>query len=166
MKKILAVSFIAVFLSVNFVFALDLNQLFTQVKTELLKKGVSQADVNAVQPAATSLLGMGINKESLIKIIKDLSSLQVSGDTLNAPLQALQSLIQSGEKPNIASNIMSLAISHASAQKLKGNAAVGKIVEFINQKKGDLLKLKQQAESKFQEQKDNLGKKIGFFVNK
>jgi hypothetical protein len=151
---------------VNLALAADLGQLFKQVKSELLKKGVAAADVNSIQPTASNLLGLGISKENLVKIVTDLVGLGVNGNILNGPLQSLKDLVQSGEKPSLASNLMSLVITQAKAQNLTGNAAVSKIVDFINQKKAEFLSLKQQAQGKIQDQKDKVNNSLGSILGK
>ena len=151
---------------VNLALAADLGQLFKQVKSELLKKGVAAADVNSIQPTASNLLGLGISKENLVKIVTDLVGLGVNGNILDGPLQSLKDLVQSGEKPNLASNLMSLVITQAKAQNLTGNAAVSKIVDNINQKKTELLSLKQETQGKIQDQKDKVNNSLGSILGK
>jgi len=165
-KKLFLLAVVLMFSLVTLASAADLNQLFNQVKSALLQKGVAVADVNTIQPTASNLLGLGINKESLVKIVTDLVALGVNGNILNSPLQALKDLVQSGEKPNLASNLISLAIDQAKNQNLTGIAAVSKIVDFINQKKAEFLQLKQQAQGKIQDQKDKVNNSLGSLLGK
>jgi len=115
MRKLFLLTAVLIFSFVNLALAADLSQLFDQVKSGLLQKGVAATDVNTIQPAATSLLGAGVSKESLTSIITNLVAMKISGNTLNSPLQAMGGLIQSGQKPGIASNLMSTAINMAKA---------------------------------------------------
>ena len=157
---------IVIFFFVNLALAADLGQLFKQVKSELLKKGLVAADVNSIQPTASNLLGLGISKENLVNIVMGLVGLGVNGHTLNSPLGALKDLVQSGEKPSLASNLMSLVITQAKAQNLTGNAAVSKIVDIINQKKTELLSLKQETQGKIQDQKGKINQSLGSLLGK
>ena len=165
-KKSFFLNLVLIFCFVTLASTADLSQLFNQVKSALLQKGVAAADVNTIQPTATNLLGLGISKENLVKIVTDLVGLGVNGNILNGPLQALKDLVQSGEKPNLASNLISLAINQAKAQNLTGKAAVSKIVDFINQKKAEFLSLKQQTQGKIQDQKDKINKSLDSLLGK
>jgi hypothetical protein len=165
-KKAILLSAVLIFSFVNFASAVDLSQLFGQVKSELLRKGMSAADVGGIQPATTQLFGLGLSKENLVNIVTGLLGVGANGQVLNGPLEALTSLIQSGEKPGVASNLMSLAIRQVKSQNLTGNAAVSKIVNFINQKKDEFISLKQKAQDKLQGQKDNLSKSLGSLLGK
>jgi predicted XRE-type DNA-binding protein len=165
-KKLFLLTIVLIFSLVTLASAADLSQLLNQVKSTLLQKGVAAADVNTIQPTVSNLLGLGINKENLVKIVTDLVALGVKGNILNSPLQALKDLVKSGEKPNLASNLISLAIDQAKTQNLTGNAAVSKIVDFINQKKAEFLQLKQQAQGKIQDQKDKINNSLGSLLGK
>ena len=165
-RKSFLFAIVLVFVLINIATAVDLGQLFNQVKSELLQKGVAAADVNTIQPTATSLLGLGITKASLVNMVVDLVALKVKGPSLNGPLQALQSLVQTGEKPNIASNLIATAISQAKAQNLTGNSAVSKIVDFINQKKSEFLALKEKAKNQIQTQQGKINKSLDSFLGK
>ena len=66
----------------------------------------------------------------------------------------------------LISNFMSLAINQVKSQNLTGNAAVSKIVDFINQKKAEFLQLKQQAQGKIQDQKDKINNSLGSLLGK
>jgi hypothetical protein len=165
-KKLFLLTIVLIFSIVNLASAIDFGQLFAQVKSELMQKGVAAADVSSIQPAATNLLGLGISKENLVNIVMGLIGLGVNGNTLNSPLGALQGLVQSGEKPSLASNLMSMAINQVKSQNLTGNAAISKIVDFINQKKTDLLALKQQAQGTMQAPKDTINKSLGSLLGK
>ncbi|MCX5714795.1 MAG: hypothetical protein NT033_08360 [Candidatus Omnitrophica bacterium] len=144
-KKPFFLTIVLIFSIVNLASAVDLGQLFGQVKSELLQKGVAAADVNTIQPTASNLLKLGVSKDSLVDMVKGLVGSGVNGNALNSPLEALKNLIQSGEKPSLASNLMSLAINQVKSQNLTGNGAVSKIVNFINQKKAEFLSLKEQV---------------------
>jgi hypothetical protein len=165
-KRIFFFSVVLTLVLANIVVAVDVAQLFNQVKSELLQKGVAAVDVNTIQPAATSLLGLGITKASLVNMVVDLVALKIKGTSLNGPLQALQGLVQSGEKPNIASNLIATAINQAKTQNLTGNAAVSKIVDFINQKKSEVLALKEKAKNQIQTQQGKINKSLDSFLGK
>jgi len=166
LKRKFILSLLLIFSLTNLAPAVDLSQLFNQVEIELLKKGVAEADINTIKTMVNSLLSSGVNKESIVKTVNDLAALGVKGDFLNKPLQALQDLVKSGEKPNIASNIINLAINQAKAQNLTGKEAISKIIDFINQKKAEFLALKEKAQAKIQAQKDNVNKSLGSILGK
>ncbi len=151
---------------VNITWAADLSQLFSQVKSDLLQKGVAASDVNTIQPVVTNLLGAGVSKQNLVGIVTNLVALKVKGNALNSPLQTLSGLVQSGQQPSIASNLMSLVINQAKTQNLTVNSAVSKITDFINQKKADFLSLKQTAQGKIQDQKNRVSSSLGSFLGK
>ena len=166
LKKSFLLTLMLILCFVTLASAADLSQLFNQVKSALLQKGVSTTDVNSIQPTASNLLGLGIGKENLVKIVTDLIGLKINGNTLNSPLEALKNLVQSGQKPDLASNFMSLAINQAKSSNLTGNSAVSKIVDFINQKKTEFLQLKQQTQGKIQGQKDKVNNSLGSLLGK
>jgi len=165
-KKAFLLTVVLIFSLVNLASAIDVGQLFGQVKSELLQKGVAATDVSSIKSTASNLLGLGVSKDSLVNMVKGLVGLGVNGNSLNSPLGALQGLVQSGQKPSLASNFMSTAINLAKSQNLTGNAAVSKIVDFINQKKAEFLSLKQQAQGTIQGQKDKINQSLGAFMGK
>lgn len=127
------------------VFAAD-QAGFAALKNELLRSGVCKADVLEVEKAILCLLDLKVKKENLVKMVTDLKHLELKKEEINAALTALSSLIRTGERPVIASKIMALAISQAMKIRLTGKAAAVSIVDVIEHKRADIIRLKAAVE--------------------
>ncbi|MFH1202070.1 MAG: hypothetical protein V1674_04170 [Candidatus Omnitrophota bacterium] len=135
----------------GFVHAEDVNVAFTQMKTELQKKGVSSQDLDLVEKPVKEMLGGGATKDEVKKFIFDLSGKGVKGADLQNAANSMNELVKNGEMPKQAGNVVSQAALGAKAQGLKGKDLAAKVREAVRQRKSEMDQAKKQLRQKQEE---------------
>lgn len=130
----------------------DVGPAFMKLKHALRQKGISEKDINLVQKPINNMLKQGATREDIEKVISDLSEKGMKGRNLRNTLIAMNDLINNGENPKNAGNIVSRAAHEAHAQGLKGRDLANKVHEAIQQRKKERNLLKQQKKEQKQEQ--------------
>jgi len=126
---------------------------FMKLKYSLRQKGISEKDINLAQKPINNMLTQGATREDIEKVIIDLSEKGMKGRNLRNPLISMNDLINNGENPKNAGNIVSRAAHEAHAQGLKGRDLANKVHEAIQQRKQERNHLKQLKKEQKQEQK-------------
>lgn len=158
MRKFLFVFVVAVlmgFLPSGYAFAEgeDESPAFIKLKFSLRQKGISENDITFVQRPINNMLKQGAAMKDIERVIIDLSGKGMKGQNLKNSLIGMNDLINNGENPKNAGNIVSRAAHEAHAQGLKGRDLANKVHEAIQQRKQERNRLKQLKEERKQEQK-------------
>jgi len=123
----------------------DSNAVIDQLNNELEKEAAFTAqDLKPIEKPLKNMLGKGATKEDLKKLLKDLSGKEIKGKDLKNTVDSMNDLVNSGESPKEAGNIVSRAAHLAQAQGLKGTALAAKVHEAIKQRKAEREKLKEE----------------------
>lgn len=132
----------------------DVNTIANQLNSELEKAAVcTPRELNSINKPIKNMLDKGANKENLKNLLADLSKKGVRGKDLKDSIDAMNDLVNSGEKPKEAGNIVSRAAHQAQAQGLKGRELAAKVHEAIRLRKMERQRLKMQMKERKQEQK-------------
>jgi len=126
---------------------------FEKLKSALRQKGISEKDIISIQKPINNMLKQGATREDIEKVIGDLSEKGMKGRNLRNSLISMNDLINDGENPKDAGNIVSRAAHEAHAQGLKGRDLAIKVHEAIQQRKQERNLLKQQKKEQKQVQK-------------
>ena len=158
MRKLLIIFVVAGltgFLPSEYAFAQgeDVGPAFMKLKHALRQKGISEKDINLGQKPINNMLKQGATRENIEKVISDLSVKGMKGRNLRNSLISMNDLINNGENPKNAGNIVSRAAHEAHAQGLKGRDLANKVHEAIQQRKQERNRLKQLKKEQKQEQK-------------
>jgi len=131
----------------------DVGPAFIKLKYSLRQKGISEKDITLVQKPINNMLTQGATREDIEKVIIDLQEKGMKGQNLRNSLISMNDLINNGENPKNAGNIVSRAAHEAHAQGLKGRDLANKVHEAIQQRKQERNCLKQLKKEQKQEQK-------------
>ncbi len=132
----------------------DSNAIVNQLNNELEKEAAfTPQDLNPIKKPLKNMLNKGAAKEDLKKVLKDLSENRIKGKDLKSTVDSMNDLVNSGESPQEAGNIVSRAAHLAQAQGLKGTALAAKVHEAIKQRKAEREKLKEQKKIQKEEHK-------------
>jgi hypothetical protein len=157
MKRIIVIGFClisAVFLSAGAVFAggKDNNAIVEQLNAELEKAKVFvPQELKSIDKPMKNMLDKGATKDGLKKVLTDLANAGAKGDTLRSSVGSMNDLVNSGETPKEAGNIVSQAAHQAKAAGLKGKDLAAKVHEAIKQRKADKEKLKKEKKEEKKE---------------
>ena len=159
MKKLLFIVALASlfgFLALYPVYAQDqnVNVVFGQLKSGLLRSGVQVKDVNANVKVLKSLLSQGGIKSDLINTVLSLTKKGIVGRDLNISLESMSTLVKSGAKVNEAAKVVLQAIDQGLALGFKGGdlGLIAKVQEAVKKKQEQLL---EEAKKKPQEEVKN-----------
>lgn len=144
MRKFLLVVTIICFFAVNFVFAAENS--YTQLVSELKKGGITDSEINSMGNSMKNMLTKGANKEDVKTVVIDLVRLGLHGRELKNSVNDMNDLVNAGESPKQAGNIVSKAAHDAKAQGLTGRALAEKVHEAIRQRKQEKAKEKAQKQ--------------------
>jgi len=133
----------------------DVASELKELKTELQQKGLTQADIVAVEKPVKEMLSQGANKEDIKKTLVDLSSKGVTGGDLKASASSMSGLVKSGVASKEVGSIVSRAVKQAHAKGLKGKDLAAKVHEAIKQRKTEMEQVKAKIKEK---QKEMQGK--------
>jgi len=132
----------------------DSNTIVGQLNKELEKDAAfTPHDLRPIEKPLKNMLDKGATKEDLKNLLKDLSQKEIKGSELKNTVDSMNDLVNSGENPKEAGNIVSRAAHLAQAQGLKGTALAAKVHEAIKQRKAEREKLKEQKKAQKEEQK-------------
>ena len=130
------------------------NAIVGQLNKELEKEAAfTPQDLKPIEKPLKNMLNKGAAKEDLKKLLKDLSENGIKGKDLKSTVDSMNDLVNSGESPQEASNIVSRAAHLAQAQGLKGTALAAKVHEAIKERKAERDKLKEQKKGQREESK-------------
>lgn len=159
MKKIgviIAVLGCMIFLSAILAFADEqgVSSSLNQLNSELEKGGIfTAAESKSMEKPLKNMLEKGAKKGDLKKVIADLSANGVKGDDLKKTVNTMNDLVNSGESPKEAGNIVSRAAHQAKAEGLKGKDLAARVQAAIQQRKSEKEQLKKQKKEATQEMK-------------
>ena len=129
-----------------------------ELASELRQKGVSRRDVKAIEEPVKNMLNKGATKKNITDAVGDLSAGGTKGKALRQSVEAMNELVEDGENPKVAGNVVSRAAQRAQAQGLKGEDLAAKVQEAVQQRKQERKKMKQQKKEqqrkKLQKQKE------------
>ena len=131
----------------------DAAAVAEELSSELQSEGVPEADVQGIQKPIKEMLKKGAGKKDIKNAVSDLSKNGVKGKDLKKSVDSMNDLVQDGESPEEAGNIVSKAAKEARAQGLKGRDLAAKVHEAIEQRKQERDAQKQQKKIEKQEQK-------------
>jgi len=132
----------------------DSSAIVDQLNNELEKEAAfTPQDLNPIKKPLKNMLNKGAAKEDLKKLLKDLSENRIKGKDLKNTVDSMNDLVNSGESPQEAGNIVSRAAHLAQAQGLKGTALAAKVHEAIKERKAEREKLKEQKKVQREESK-------------
>jgi len=130
------------------------NAIVNQLNNELEKEAAFiPGDLKPVEKPLKNMLDKGAAKEDLKKLLKDLSRNGIKGKELKNTVDSMNDLVNSGESPKEAGNIVSRAAHLAQAQGLKGTELAAKVHEAIKQRKAEREKLKERKKEQKEERK-------------
>ncbi|MCK4647977.1 hypothetical protein KAT51_00495 [bacterium] len=164
MKKILVILMLLSMVGlVTSIYALaqeeNVDAACAELAGELRQKGVSRRDVKAIEGPVKNMLKKGATKKNLKDAVGDLSAGGIRGKALRQSVEAMNELVQDGENPKEAGNIVSRAAQRAQAQGLKGERLAAEVREAVQQRKQERKKIrerkKEQQRKKLQEQKES-----------
>jgi len=118
--------------------ALDVNTLFTALKSELGNKVVAANDINAAEQPIKKMLGMGASLAEVKSVLLDFIGKGFKGNNLSSLVSCVSDLMKNKEAIKGAAGFVSQAIKQASAMGLKGDGLVAKVQGIVGQKKASL----------------------------
>lgn len=129
------------------VVAQDAAATVKELGNELQQSGVvAQGEVETIQAPLKNMLEKGASKDELKGVVTELSKSEVKGEDLKKAVDSMNDLVNDGEKPSEAGNVISAAVAQAHADGLKGKDLAAKVHEAINQRKAQRLEAKGKAE--------------------
>jgi len=121
----------------------DADTIVSQLNAELEKAKVfSPKELKGIGKQLKNMVGKGATKEGLKQVLMDLSHGDVKGNDLKAAVNSMNNLVNAGEKPKDAGNIVSQAAHQAKAQGLKGEELAARVHDAIKVRKAEREKLK------------------------
>ncbi|MBN1914238.1 MAG: hypothetical protein JW788_07570 [Candidatus Omnitrophica bacterium] len=112
------------------------DNIMKQLNQELEKEKVfTPQELKTIKKPIKNMLDKGAIKEDLKNMLKDLSKEEVRGKDLESIVNTANDLVNNGEHPKEAGNIVSQAAHAAQAQGLKGRDLAAKVHEAIRQRK-------------------------------
>ncbi len=162
MKKILVIlTLLSIVGFVTSIYAVaqekNVDATCAELAGELRQKGVSRRDVKAIEEPVKNMLKKGATKKDIKDAVGDLSAGGVKGKALRQSVEAMNELMEDGENPKVAGNIVSRAAHRAQAQGLKGKDLAAEVHEAVQQRKQEREKLRQRKRAqrrKLQKQKE------------
>jgi hypothetical protein len=124
--------------------AQDNSAIVKKMNSELEKAGAfTPQELRPIESPIKNMLDKGATMEDLKKLLEDLSKKNVKREDLKNTINSMNDLVNSGENPKKAGNIVSRAVHLAHAQGLRGAALAAKVHEAIRQRKMEREGLKQ-----------------------
>ncbi|MDP2921363.1 MAG: hypothetical protein Q8O12_03225 [Candidatus Omnitrophota bacterium] len=115
--------------------------ILEQLSQELERgKVVTPREWRAIKNPIRNMLNQGATREDLRNMLEDLSRKDLRGRDLENTVNAVNDLVNKGENPKEAGNIVSQAAHAAQAQGLKGKDLAAKVHEAVGQRKQELEK--------------------------
>ena len=121
--------------------ALDVNALFTALKSELGNKVVADNGINAAEQPIDKMLGMGVGLTEIKSVLLDFIGKGFKGNNLSSLVSCVSDLMKNKDALKGATSFVTQAIQQAGAMGLKGDGLVAKVQGIVGQKKAaqDLL---------------------------
>jgi hypothetical protein len=120
------------------------NNIMEQLNRELEKDKVfTPWELKTIKRPVKNMLDKGATKEDLKNMLEDLSKKEIRGEDLENTVNAANDLVNKGEHPREAGNIVSQAAHAAQAQGLKGRDLAAKVHEAIRHRKQEREKMKE-----------------------
>lgn len=170
MKKILVILMLLIMVGlVTSIYAVaqekNVDAACAELTGELRQKGVSRRDVKAIEEPVKNMLRKGATKKDIKDAVGNLSAEGARGQALRQSVEAMNELVEDGENPKEAGNIVSRAAHRAQAQGLKGKDLAAEVQEAVQQRKQERKKIRQrkkeQRRKKLQKQKGSKQQKKG-----
>lgn len=138
----------------------DADTTVNQVTGELTQAGVvTQQDADAIKAPLKNMIKKGARKQDLKNAVADLSGKGVKGDDLKQSVNSMNDLVNAGETPRDAGNVVSRAAAQARAQGLKGKDLAAKVHEAVRQRKAQKNEAKKNIKKAEKQEKDRLKEK-------
>jgi len=118
--------------------ALDVNALFTSLKSELGSKVVADNNINTVEQPIKKILGMGVGLTEVKGLLLDFISKGFKGNNLSSLVSCVSDLMKNKDAFKGAASFVAQAIQQAGALGLKGDGLVAKVQGLVGQKKASL----------------------------
>ena len=132
----------------------DSSAIVDQLNNELEKDAAfTPQDLKPIEKPLKNMLDKGATKKDLKKVLKDLSENGIKGKDLKSTVDSMNDLVNRGESPQEAGNIVSRAAHLAQAQGLRGTALAAKVHEAIKQRKAEREKFKEEKKRQREERK-------------
>lgn len=136
MKRILPA--VVFFVLVGLVAALpaaraDVNTEFSKIKNDLLAKGLSSSDINAVEDPAKTMLNAGAASADIKNIVLDFAAKGFQGTELESLMEMVNGLVKNGDRLKLAQMVIGQAADKAKASGAKGSTLMAKIQELVKQ---------------------------------
>lgn len=109
----------------------DVNMDFSKIKNELLAKGLSSSDVNAIENPAKSLLAVETSPVDIKNAILDFAAKGFKGTSLGSLMDMVNDLVKNGDSLKLAQMVVGQAADKAKASDAKGDALISKIQELV-----------------------------------
>jgi len=144
--RIISVFFVCLFFSAAAVSLYaqekNTNKIVEQLNQELEKDKVfTSRELKTIKNPVKNMLDKGATKEDIKNMLEDLSKSEVRGRDLENTVNAANDLVNKGEHPREAGNIVSQAAHAAQAQGLKGKDLAAKVHDAIRQRKQEREKI-------------------------
>ncbi len=120
------------------------DKIIEQLNRELYNdKAFTRRELKTIEKPIKNMLDKGATKEGLKNMLENLSKKEIRGKDLESTVNAANDLVNKGEHPKEAGNIVSQAAHAAQAQGLKGRDLAAKVHEAISQRKQEQEKTKE-----------------------
>jgi len=127
------------------------------LKSDLQNSGVSAEDTAAIAGPLEEMMEEGATADELKNAVSGLAGMGLKGKELKESVDEMSDLIEHGEKPAEAGNLVSQAAKQAKEQGLQGKALSDKVHEAVELRKQTMHKAKHDAKKKPKE----IDKKVG-----
>jgi hypothetical protein len=117
----------------------DPDKNFSDLKTDLQTSGISDEDINSVEPIVKGMFARGATKDEIKRTMVDLSTNGVKGNDLKNTLQVMDDMEKKGKSPSDVSGAVSQAIQQGMVEGKKGPALADKVQQSLkkmNEKAG------------------------------
>ena len=133
----------------------DADATVSQVTGELAQAGIiTPQEAAAIKAPLKNMVKKGARKDELKTAVTGLTQKGVKGDDLKQSVNSMNDLVNAGETPREAGNVVSRAAAQARAQGLKGKDLAAKVHEAVKDRKAqrtEARKNSEQAQKKVQE---------------
>jgi hypothetical protein len=130
-----------------------------QMTAELQESGtVTAQEAAAIRAPLKNMVRKGADKKELKDTVAGLTRKGAKGDDLKRSVESMSDLVNAGENPEQAGNVVSQAAAQAHAQGLKGKALAAKVHEAVRARKEEREKEKGKNKKEKDKEKEK-GKK-------
>lgn len=133
----------------------DSRGTVSELKGELEKEAAfTPKELDPIERPLKNMLDKGATKEDLKNLLTDLAQKGIKGRELKNTIDSTNDLVNRGESPQEAGNVVSQAAHMAQAQGLKGKELAAKVHEAIQQRKAERERLKEREKREKEKQKE------------